>query len=68
MHDINRANWDTWAAAHGQDGYYGQGHIGVCTRYDAATAKAFKAFRDAYRNKGPEGIPSSANQPGMGPS
>jgi len=22
MHEINRANWDAWAAAHGQDGYY----------------------------------------------
>jgi len=22
VHEINRANWDAWAAAHGQDGYY----------------------------------------------
>jgi len=22
VHDFNRANWDAWAAAHGQDGYY----------------------------------------------
>jgi Protein of unknown function (DUF3105) len=47
-----------------QDGDYGTGHIAICPRYDE---KAFRAFRDAYRGKGPEGIPASNNKPGMGP-
>lgn len=42
-------------------GDYGMGHIAVCPTYDA---KAFRAFRDAYRGKGPEGVPMSANKPG----
>jgi hypothetical protein len=50
-----------------RNGYYGQGHIAVCPSYDDKTAAAFRAFRDAYRGHGPEGIPMSANQPGMGP-
>jgi hypothetical protein len=50
-----------------QKGYYGQGHIATCPRYDAATKKAFEAFRKAYRGKGPEGIPLSADVAGMGP-
>ena len=47
-----------------QKGYYGIGHVAVCPRYDEA---AFTAFRDAYRDKGPEGTPASYNDPGMGP-
>ena len=47
-----------------KDGYYGTGHIAVCPRFDE---KAFKAFRDAYRGKGPEGVPLSSDKPGMGP-
>jgi len=50
-----------------QNGYYGQGHLAICTRYDDATEKAFTAFRNAYRGHGPEGIPLSADAPGMGP-
>ncbi len=50
-----------------QNGYYGQGHIATCTRYTPATKKAFETFRKAFRGKGPEGIPLSADQPGMGP-
>jgi hypothetical protein len=46
------------------DGYFGVGHIAVCPHYDE---KAFKAFRDAYRGKGPEGIPLDQDQPGTGP-
>jgi Protein of unknown function (DUF3105) len=46
------------------DGYFGIGHIAVCPRYDE---KAFTAFRDAYRGKGPEGIPLDQDQPGTGP-
>lgn len=44
---------------------YGIGHIAVCPKYDA---KAFRAFRDAYRGKGPEGVPISADTPGSGPN
>jgi hypothetical protein len=49
------------------NGNYGTGHIAVCPRYTAATEKAFLAFRDAFRGKGPEGIPLSQDEPGMGP-
>jgi Protein of unknown function (DUF3105) len=48
-------------------GYYGQGHIAICPSYSAATRTAFEAFRKAYRGHGPEGIPLSADEPGMGP-
>jgi hypothetical protein len=47
-----------------QNGYYGMGHIAVCPTFNQ---KAFAAFRDAYRGKGPEGIPLSSDQQGMGP-
>jgi hypothetical protein len=50
-----------------QKGYYGEGHVAVCPSYDDKTKAAFEAFRDEYRGKGPEGVPMSANQPGMGP-
>jgi hypothetical protein len=43
---------------------YGIGHIAVCNSFDQ---KAFAAFRDAFRGKGPEGIPLSADAPGSGP-
>lgn len=36
-------------------------HLGVCSRYNAT---AFKAFRDAYRGKGPERFPVSSLTPG----
>jgi hypothetical protein len=45
-------------------GYHGIGHVAICKRFDES---AFAAFRDAYRGKGPEGIPISYDQPGMGP-
>ena len=44
--------------------YYGIGKLAVCAQFDE---KAFTAFRDAYRGHGPEGVPLSADQPGMGP-
>ncbi|HVV56742.1 MAG TPA: DUF3105 domain-containing protein [Gaiellaceae bacterium] len=47
-----------------QNGYYGEGHIGICPSYTAATKNAFEKFRDAYRGKGPEGIPLCDDQPG----
>jgi hypothetical protein len=43
-------------------GYYGIGHIAICPRFNQ---KAFAIFRDAYRGKGPEGIPLSSDEPGM---
>jgi hypothetical protein len=48
-----------------RDDYYGVGKIAVCPRFDQ---KAFAAFRDAYRGRGPEGTPLSADQEGMGPN
>lgn len=57
--------WTGDPARYYHNGYYGIGHIAVCKSYDA---KAFRAFRDAYRGKGPEGIPESANKPGSGPN
>jgi hypothetical protein len=44
-----------------QNGDYGTGHVAICPRFDE---KAFDAFRNAYRGKGPEGVPMSVNQPG----
>ena len=44
-----------------ENGYYGEGHVAKCDRFDE---EAFAAFRDAYRGKGPEGIPAAANPPG----
>jgi hypothetical protein len=60
--------WTGDPSRYGRDGYYGEGHLGVCPRFDDATRKAFVAFRDAYRGKGPEGVPLSADAPGMGAS
>jgi hypothetical protein len=59
--------WTGDTSRYGRDGYYGDGHVATCASYDDATAKAFVAFRDAYRGKGPEGVPLSADEPGMGP-
>lgn len=50
-----------------RNNYYGFGHLGICAGYTPAVEKAFTAFRDAYRGKGPEGIPLSADEPGLGP-
>jgi hypothetical protein len=60
--------WTGNPSKYQRNGYYGQGHIGTCLSYDAATKKAFEAFRDAYRGHGPEGIPLSADTPGQGPT
>jgi hypothetical protein len=60
--------WTGNPSKYQRNGYYGQGHIATCLTYDTATKKAFEAFRDAYRGHGPEGIPLSADQPGMGPT
>jgi uncharacterized protein DUF3105 len=44
-----------------RSGYFGEGHIARCSRFDE---DAFRAFRDEYRGKGPERIPINANTPG----
>jgi uncharacterized protein DUF3105 len=48
-----------------QNGYYGIGKLATCPRFDQ---KAFATFRDAYRGKGPEGVPLEADAQGSGPS
>lgn len=57
--------WTGDASKYQRNNYFGFGHVAICARFDE---KAFKAFRDAYRGKGPEGIPASLNNPGEGPS
>jgi hypothetical protein len=59
--------WTGDPAKYQTNGYFGQGHIAICPTYTAATKTAFEAFRKAYRGHGPEGIPLSADKPGMGP-
>lgn len=59
--------WTGDPTKYGRGGYYGFGHLGVCPSYSPATEKAFKAFRDVYRGHGPEGVPLSADAPGLGP-
>lgn len=59
--------WTGDTANYQRNGDYGTGHIAKCVDYTAATKKAFDAFRNAYRGHGPEGVPLSADQPGMGP-
>jgi hypothetical protein len=43
---------------------WGTEHVAICPRFDE---QAFKAFRDGFRGQGPEGIPTSNNNPGSGP-
>jgi hypothetical protein len=59
--------WTGNSSKYQRNGYFGQGHIAKCPTYTAATEKAFKAFRDAYRGHGPEGIPLDLDKPGLGP-
>jgi hypothetical protein len=59
--------WTGDTSRYQQNGYYGEGHLAICPRYNAKTKAAFEAFRDAYRGHGPEGIPLSADKPGEGP-
>lgn len=44
--------------------YYGIGHLAICPSFNQ---QAFATFRKAYRGEGPEGIPLSDDEPGMGP-
>jgi hypothetical protein len=45
-------------------GDFGTAHVAICPTFNES---AFKTFRDAFRGKGPEGVPTSANDPGLGP-
>jgi len=56
--------WTDPKKSYYRNGDYGLGHLAVCTGYNE---KAFATFRDAFRGKGPEGIPLSSDAPGMGP-
>jgi hypothetical protein len=47
-----------------RNGNFGIGHVAICSKFDQ---KAFATFRDAFRGKGPEGIPLSSDVPGSGP-
>jgi hypothetical protein len=59
--------WTGNTAEYQRNGYYGEGHIAICPTYNATTKAAFEAFRNVYRGHGPEGIPLSLDEPGMGP-
>ena len=56
--------WTGDPSTYYRKGDYGMGHIAICPKFDE---DAFKAFRSAYRGKGPEGISESSNTPGSGP-
>jgi len=56
--------WTGDPAKYYRDGNYGIGHVAVCSSFDE---QAFATFRDAFRGKGPEGIPLASDAPGSGP-
>jgi hypothetical protein len=56
--------WTGDPTTYQRKGDFGTGHVAICPTFNDG---AFKKFRDAYRGKGPEGIPTSANDPGEGP-
>jgi hypothetical protein len=56
--------WTGDPAKYYRNGNYGLGHIAICNDFNQ---KAFATFRDAFRGKGPEGIPLSSDTPGSGP-
>lgn len=54
--------WTGKPSRYYDNGYYGFGHLMTCGAFNE---KAFAAFRNTFRGKGPEGTPMSANQPGQ---
>jgi hypothetical protein len=56
--------WTDPRGSYYRNGDYGLGHIAICSGFNQ---KAFAMFRDAFRGKGPEGIPLSSDTPGSGP-
>ena len=59
---IALTSWTSLPGQYYQKGDYGIGHVAICPSFNQ---KAFATFRDAYRGKGPEGIPLSSDEPGM---
>jgi hypothetical protein len=57
--------WTRLPGTYYENANYGTGQIAICPHFDE---KAFRAFRDAFRGKGPEGVPLDADQPGSGPN
>jgi Protein of unknown function (DUF3105) len=62
---IALTSWTGDTSRYYRNGYYGIGHVAICPTFNE---HAFKVFRDAYRGKGPEGIPLADDEPGMGPT
>ena len=54
----NKIALTVWTAPAGG---LGEGHVATCSTYNE---KAFTAFRDAYRGKGPERYPTDTETPG----
>jgi hypothetical protein len=59
---IALTSWTSLPGQYYSKGDYGIGHVAICPSFNQ---KAFATFRDAYRGKGPEGIPLSSDEPGM---
>jgi hypothetical protein len=58
--------WTRLPGSYYEKGNYGMGRIAICSRFDET---AFRAFRDAFRGKGPEvQITLADDQPGSGPT
>ena len=57
--------WTSLPGTYYVNGDYGIGHVAICPNFNE---HAFTVFRDAYRGKGPEGIPLSDDEPGWVPS
>ena len=57
----NRITMAAWTTPGLRGTGRGEGRLATCTEFDQ---KAFEAFRDEYRGKGPERLPVSALQPG----
>jgi hypothetical protein len=63
---IALTSWTALPGTYYTDGNYGIGHVAICPKFNE---HAFDVFRDAYRGKGPEGIPLTPyDEPGQGPT
>ena len=56
--------WTGNPTSYQRNGYYGFGHLAICSTWGPKVKTAFTKFRDAYRGHGPEGIPLCDDQPG----
>ncbi len=59
---IALTSWTSLPGTYYVKGDYGIGHVAICPSFNE---HAFTVFRDAYRGKGPEGIPLPDDEPGM---